>query len=1104
MNGFTKVSWFPQPRRPPADNPQRLSFNPNLSSSKVFGMKNFNSIRANLLRALFSLFLLAIGNQNINAQTFCNTVPGSGAIGDLSGYGNFGNTSGPYFLRIYIHVIRRTDGTGGQTPEQVREALAYLDQDFNPHNIFFVWDCEIDYIDNTFYYNSNGTSAVFNVNSHTDGIDIYFFRDQPAPGATGNGLAQNIGAKAFYVMGNYWNPPYGSLVRSHVTSHEMGHCLGLWHTFQTQSGCTSFVNGTNCSTCGDFVCDTPADPGWGFQINYPQCTWLNSGNDPNGDPYAPDPHQVMAYTHPDCMEYFSTGQGERMRQIISITPILQACLVTPDFVGHTITANTTWTTANTPNNGDFLIENDLVVESGATLTISAGVTVHFGEQSRLIVKPNARLVLHGTLTGMGCRGHTWQGVKVWGSTPANSQYAVNGVRAQGRIDCMPGSLIENAKIGIQLYGPTYALAGGQISCTGATIKNCPIGVEFAPYQNFWPFSVPAGQQGQPRNYFGSFGTTAFLTDDDYPHDEPFYAFVHMTGVNGIGLSGCSYTNARTITGGSIVDWGYGIFANDAGFSVTSQCAGNPVPYPGPCESYVHSGFKGLGYGIYTARIVTNRPYTVRQANFDRCFVGVRNKSVTGGTLLFNNFSLGQLPSTGPTGDQVGIVFETDVAGFTCEENDFIGGSGNAETTIGTICINTGIANKTIRRNNFYGLTIGNLSNQQNASQLPQDGIRGLCYDCNKNFDVLEKDFSVPNGRIRARQGLEIDNQGQITYNAAGNRFSYTGIDFSNLGAPIQYFYNPFGQNEEPLTIEGSVFKIPAPPNTCPVTYCEPPCRTREEIALVKSDFYQQKGAYLAAQSSYATNPTEELARQMAYRQRAMDEDAYLVVVHELYDTLGFHADTLRTWIGNMGSLEGDLWLAGERLASGNAPAALSLLNAAIGKYQLAGDGQMDIGNYQAILGLLDGKPFYELDAATLQSVRGYLGADGYAEGWAKSILTLYGGHFPAEYVKGGGGIEERSLEGGGPPDMARQPEWVRASPNPARDFVNFSISLPGEVKEASIRIFDVNGRLVQAQHGLTSTVTFTWNTAGNPAGVYFYHLAADGKVLKSGKIILSK
>ncbi len=1074
------------------------------------------------------LFLFAISSHTANAQSFCQTVGGDGSIGVIgNGSGFPGNVNGPLFLRIYVHAVGQDDGSDAPTAEQIRESIAILEADFAPHNIFFVWDCNIIPINSTTLYSAGGFSNIYcdlpQYSNHPDGIDIFIGGD----GAPSYGAATNIPSKSFLIKGS-WGGVNGACTgivewinsRSQIMSHEMGHCLGLWHTHhgeETGGGnncdgnpwdpqvCKEFVNGSNGATCGDYVTDTPADPGLHpcYPNIYNNCIFNWSWTDPNNDVYNPDETLIMSYTHERCMTAHSAGQGERMRQMIVFSPILQACLVNPDFVGHTITTNTTWTTANTPNNGNFLIENDLVIEGGATLTINAGVTVHFGEQSRLIVKPNARLVLNGTLTGTGCRGYTWQGVKVWGSGPSQSQYVVGGVRAQGRIECKAGSLIENAKVGIQLYGPTYMLAGGQISCTGATIKNCPIGVEFAPYQNFWPFSVPAGQQGQPRNYAGSFGTTTFLTDDDYPHSEPFYAFVHMTGVNGIGLSGCSYTNTRTIAGSSIVDWGYGIFANDAGFNVTAAGIGSTYPP----SSYILSGFSGLGYGIYTARIVANRPYSVRQANFEKCFVGIRNKSVTGGTLLFNNFNLGQLPSTDPTGDQVGVIFETDVAGFTCEENDFKNSGGNAETTIGTICINTGIANKTIRRNNFHDLTFGNLSNLQNASQLAQDGVRGLYYDCNKNFDVLDKDFSVPNGRIRAKQGLEVpdpSNPTTITYNSAGNRFSYTGIDFSNFGAAIEYFFNPFGQNEEPLTIQGNIQKITADPNGCPVTYCEPPCRTKEEIALVKSDFYQQKDAYLAAKSSYAANPTDELARQMAYRQRMMDEDAYMVVIHELYDTTGFSADTLRTWIGNMGSIEGDLWLAGERLGTGNAQAALSLLNGAIGKYQLAGDGQADIGNHQAIIGLLDGKPFYELDAATLQSVKGYLDANGYAEGWAKSILTLYGEHFPAEYVKDGDHIEERSMKGGDSPRTVKQPEWVRVSPNPARDFVDFSISLPREVKEATLRIFDVNGRQVQFQSGLATVGSYTWQTGGHPSGVYYYHLTADGKVLKSGKIILNK
>ena len=48
----------------------------------------------------------------------------------------------PVYLRIYIHVIRDSDGKGGQSPENVIKALQRLEDAYNPHDIFFIWDCE--------------------------------------------------------------------------------------------------------------------------------------------------------------------------------------------------------------------------------------------------------------------------------------------------------------------------------------------------------------------------------------------------------------------------------------------------------------------------------------------------------------------------------------------------------------------------------------------------------------------------------------------------------------------------------------------------------------------------------------------------------------------------------------------------------------------------------------------------------------------------------------------------------------------------------------------------------------------------------------------------
>ena len=42
-----------------------------------------------------------------------------------------------YCLKIYFHIIRKSNGTGGQSIENVEEAFNILNQDFNAHNISF-------------------------------------------------------------------------------------------------------------------------------------------------------------------------------------------------------------------------------------------------------------------------------------------------------------------------------------------------------------------------------------------------------------------------------------------------------------------------------------------------------------------------------------------------------------------------------------------------------------------------------------------------------------------------------------------------------------------------------------------------------------------------------------------------------------------------------------------------------------------------------------------------------------------------------------------------------------------------------------------------------
>jgi Pregnancy-associated plasma protein-A len=106
----------------------------------------------------------------------------------------------------------------------------------------------------------------------------------------------------------HWNSlPGGSLAPYNLggtASHEVGHYLGLYHTFQ--GGCHSDAT---CATAGDQVCDTPAEGTATSGCPNGKDTCAQAGLDPI--------HNYMDYSTDICYTQFTTGQDTRMNTIVT-------------------------------------------------------------------------------------------------------------------------------------------------------------------------------------------------------------------------------------------------------------------------------------------------------------------------------------------------------------------------------------------------------------------------------------------------------------------------------------------------------------------------------------------------------------------------------------------------------------------------------------------------------------------------------------------------------------------------------------------------------------------------------------------------------------------
>ncbi len=216
-----------------------------------------------------------------------------------------------HVIPVVFHILRRTDGTGEISNALIDTQIDVLNEDFGAYGSGAPGtDTRIQFTlagitrsSNNTWYNDGGTYYNTLAWDPTQYLNIY---TNTASGNLGYAYVPSGGG----VVGNTWDRvvvywstvgrpgPYGAPYDlGRTVTHEVGHYLGLYHTFD--GGCSSL---SNCYNNGDLICDTGPES----SPNFSPCTRVTCGN--------PDPtHNYMDYSDDVCMNQFTLDQAHRMR-----------------------------------------------------------------------------------------------------------------------------------------------------------------------------------------------------------------------------------------------------------------------------------------------------------------------------------------------------------------------------------------------------------------------------------------------------------------------------------------------------------------------------------------------------------------------------------------------------------------------------------------------------------------------------------------------------------------------------------------------------------------------------------------------------------------------
>lgn len=247
------------------------------------------------------------------------------------------------YVPIHFHLVGDASGNGRHKERLILDQLCALNDAYAPMQIRFYLRPHPTYglfdksISSTNVYSNQTNTFLMNNRRHQNAVNVYVVDN------AGSGNGGTVQAAAYYSGANDWIVAIKTYVNGSNGSngtlpHEVGHFFSLRHTFYGYennpfdnvddptwpiapvigpaapigfNAPTERVDGTNCSTAADLICDTPPDYNFGQSDPQGDCVYNYIGaKDPLGVPVLdPMENNFMSYFNGCNYEFTATQQA---------------------------------------------------------------------------------------------------------------------------------------------------------------------------------------------------------------------------------------------------------------------------------------------------------------------------------------------------------------------------------------------------------------------------------------------------------------------------------------------------------------------------------------------------------------------------------------------------------------------------------------------------------------------------------------------------------------------------------------------------------------------------------------------------------------------------